>query len=292
MSRIGSRCRRSPGRSRAPTGRRCRGGWRRIPTGCWRCWIRPASRGTFFTLGWVAERHPALVRRIVAGGHELASHGFWHGRADAQTPAEFAADVGRARAVLEDAGGVAVAGYRAPTFSIGPGNAWAWDVLAEQGHRYSSSVYPVRHDLYGTPDAPRFRASSARRRRPAGNPDDHAARAPGATCPAPAAAFSACCPTRCSGSACAASNAARRSPACSTSTRGRSTPVSRDVPAASRRSRFRHRVNLAATERRLGRLLRDFAWDRMDRVFAPALAGLLPGAPAGALAGLPPGALH
>jgi polysaccharide deacetylase family protein (PEP-CTERM system associated) len=112
--------------------------------------------GTFFTLGWVAERHPALVRRIVAAGHELASHGYWHRLAHEQSPADFAEDVGSARKLLEDIGGVAVAGYRAPTFSINTRNPWAFDVLAEQGYRYSSSVYPVRHDLYGMPDAPRF----------------------------------------------------------------------------------------------------------------------------------------
>ena len=112
-------------------------------------------QATFFTLGWVAERHPALIRRIVAGGHELASHGHMHQRVDGQRPEEFRADVARARCVLEDAGGVAVAGYRAPTFSVGPRTPWAFDILARTGHRYSSSTYPVRHDLYGQPDAPR-----------------------------------------------------------------------------------------------------------------------------------------
>lgn len=112
-------------------------------------------KGTFFVLGWVGERHPALVRRIVAEGHELASHGYWHKRALEQTADEFREDVRRAKAVLEDAGGVAVSGYRAPTFSINHGNLWAYDVLAETGHGYSSSIYPVRHDLYGFPAAPR-----------------------------------------------------------------------------------------------------------------------------------------
>ena len=111
---------------------------------------------TFFTLGWIAERHPGIVRRIVADGHELASHGYGHARVDSQDPAAFGADVGHAKQVLEDLGGVPVVGYRAPTFSIGPRNPWAFDVLAEQGYRYSSSVYPVRHDLYGAPDSPRF----------------------------------------------------------------------------------------------------------------------------------------
>src|SRR5262249_6034943 len=113
-------------------------------------------RATFFTLGWVAERHPALVRRIVDQGHELASHGCAHVRADAQDEATFRADVRRSKRVLEDIGGVPVRGYRAASFSIGAANLWAFHVLAEEGYRYSSSVYPVRHDLYGMPSAPRF----------------------------------------------------------------------------------------------------------------------------------------
>ncbi len=96
------------------------------------------------------------MRRIVAAGHELASHGYSHRRAESQTPGEFREDVRMARGVLQDLGGVPVVGYRAPTFSIGPRNPWAFDVLTEEGHAYSSSVYPVRHDLYGAPDAPRF----------------------------------------------------------------------------------------------------------------------------------------
>jgi polysaccharide deacetylase family protein (PEP-CTERM system associated) len=111
--------------------------------------------GTFFVLGWVAERHPELVRRIVAGGHELASHGSDHYRIDQQSPEEFRSDISRSKRLLEDIGGVAVAGYRAPTFSVGTGSGWAHAILAEEGFRYSSSVYPIAHDLYGVPQAPR-----------------------------------------------------------------------------------------------------------------------------------------
>ena len=231
-------------------------------------------RATFFTLGWVAERHPALVRRIVAGGHELASHGFWHGRVDAQTPQAFAEDIGRARAVLEDVGGVAVAGYRAPTFSIGPRNPWAWDVLAEQGYRYSSSVYPMRHDLYGAPDAPRF---------------PHAPHAGGVLeipmttllaggrrLPCSGGGFFRLLPYPLFRLGLRRFHRAEGRPGMFYIHPWEIDPGQPDVPRASRRSRFRHRVNLAATERRLQRLLRDFAWDRIDRVFAPALAGVLP----------------
>jgi len=111
---------------------------------------------TFFVLGWVAERYPDLVRRIVAGGHELASHGYDHRRITEQDPDTFRADVTRAKSLLEDIGGVAVRGYRAPSFSIVATTLWAHQVLAEVGHAYSSSVYPIHHDLYGIPGAPRF----------------------------------------------------------------------------------------------------------------------------------------
>lgn len=111
---------------------------------------------TFFTLGWIAERYPAMVRRIVAGGHELASHGYGHLRASDQDRAAFMQDIASSKAILEDIGGQAVLGYRAPSFSIGHGNLWALDALSEAGYRYSSSIYPVQHDHYGMPDAPRF----------------------------------------------------------------------------------------------------------------------------------------
>jgi polysaccharide deacetylase family protein (PEP-CTERM system associated) len=113
-------------------------------------------RATFFTLGWVAERHPVLIRRIAEAGHEIASHGWDHRRVFTMTPDEFRADIARARAVLEDAGGAPVTGYRAPSFSIDARTPWAHEVLAEQGYVYSTSVAPVRHDHYGWRDAPRY----------------------------------------------------------------------------------------------------------------------------------------
>lgn len=113
-------------------------------------------KGTFFTLGWVAERYPALIRRIVAQGHEIASHGYDHKRVFLMDADEFAADLARARTLIEDAAGQAVTGYRAPSFSIDARTPWAHRVLAEAGYRYSSSVAPVRHDHYGWPESPRF----------------------------------------------------------------------------------------------------------------------------------------
>jgi len=113
-------------------------------------------KATFFTLGWVAERHPGLIRRIVAGGHELASHGWAHQRVFTMEAEAFRADIIRARKTLEDAGGVAITGYRAPSFSIDKRTPWAHPILAEEGYSYSSSVAPLRHDHYGWPEAPRY----------------------------------------------------------------------------------------------------------------------------------------
>jgi polysaccharide deacetylase family protein (PEP-CTERM system associated) len=113
-------------------------------------------KGTFFTLGWVAERHPALMRRIAAAGHEIASHGWDHARVFTLSPEGFRADLVRARKAIEDASGVSPRGYRAPSFSIDKRTPWAHPILAEEGYAYSSSVAPVVHDHYGWPEAPRF----------------------------------------------------------------------------------------------------------------------------------------
>ena len=113
-------------------------------------------KATFFTLGWVAERYPQLVRQIVQGGHELASHGYGHERASDLSPQAFSQDITRAKKLLEDLSGAPVKGYRAPSFSIGTGNLWAFDALSQAGYEYSSSIYPIQHDHYGMPDSPRF----------------------------------------------------------------------------------------------------------------------------------------
>jgi polysaccharide deacetylase family protein (PEP-CTERM system associated) len=109
-------------------------------------------RGTFFILGWLAERNPGLVRRIAAAGHEIGSHGYEHRMITRMTPEEFRIDVRKSKAILEDITGVAVRGYRAPTFSIVSKTSWAYPILLEEGYRYSSSVFPVWHDRYGWPD--------------------------------------------------------------------------------------------------------------------------------------------
>lgn len=118
------------------------------------------AKATFFVLGWVAERSPNLVREIVEQGHELASHGYDHKRVTNLSPAEFKSDILKSKDILEQLGGVTVNGYRAPSYSIVADNLWAHEVLAECGYQYSSSIYPIKHDLYGIPDAPRFRYRS------------------------------------------------------------------------------------------------------------------------------------
>src|SRR5205085_5414932 len=114
------------------------------------------AKATFFTLGWVAQRHGKLLRTIAGRGHELASHGWDHQRVFRMDRAAFGADLDRARAAIEDAGGLPVTGYRAPSFSIDVRTPWAFMELAERGYRYSSSVAPVAHDHYGWAEAPRF----------------------------------------------------------------------------------------------------------------------------------------
>lgn len=117
---------------------------------------RHGVRGTFFVLGWVAERWPGLVRDIRAGGHELGTHGQDHRRVTTLTPAQFREDLRRSKGLIEDAAGVQVIGYRAPNYSIVRETFWAMDVLIEEGFRYDSSIFPIHHDRYGIPDFPRF----------------------------------------------------------------------------------------------------------------------------------------
>ncbi|HEV8396210.1 MAG TPA: XrtA system polysaccharide deacetylase [Vicinamibacterales bacterium] len=121
-----------------------------------------AVRSTFFVLGWVAERHPALVRSIAGRGHELASHGYAHRLVYEQTPDAFRDDVRRSKALIEDVSGRPVNGYRAPSFSVTEQSLWALDVLLEEGYRYDASIFPIRHDRYGIPDAPRWPHTMAR----------------------------------------------------------------------------------------------------------------------------------
>jgi polysaccharide deacetylase family protein (PEP-CTERM system associated) len=227
-------------------------------------------KATFFTLGWIAERHPELVRAIVAAGHELASHGYGHDRASDMSPTAFSDDVRRAKALLEDLGGVAVTGYRAPSFSIGVGNLWAFDVLAEAGYRYSSSVYPIQHDHYGMPDAPRWA---------------HAVRAgllevPVTTnrfgernLPSSGGGYFRLLPYGVSRWLIERVNRKEQQAAVFYFHPWEIDPEQPRVRGIDAKSRFRHYVNLSRTEGRIRRLLGDFRWGRMDEIFLPGAVG-------------------
>jgi polysaccharide deacetylase family protein (PEP-CTERM system associated) len=222
------------------------------------------THATFFTLGWIAERYPQLVRDIVAQGHELASHGYGHQRASELQPADFDADIGRAKALLEDIGGVEVRGYRAPSFSIGKSNPWAFDSLQRAGYRYSSSVYPIRHDHYGMPDAPRF-AYAAR---------DGLIEVPVTTLrlasqniPSSGGGYFRLLPYAVSRMLIRAVNRRDGQAAVFYFHPWEIDPHQPRVPGIDAKTRFRHYLNLGRMERRLQRLLTDFRWDRMDRIF-------------------------
>lgn len=237
-------------------------------------------KATFFTLGWVAERHPALVRRIVAAGHELASHGFGHELVHAIGREKFRADIARAKAVLEDVGGAQVVGYRAPTFSIGPRSTpWAHAVLAECGHRYSSSIFPVRHDLYGAPDAPR----GAHRPHADGVVElpMTTVQVLGRNLPCAGGGWFRLVPYAAFRLGLRQVNQAERRPGMFYFHPWEVDPDQPRVEAATRLSRFRHYTGLGSMAGRVDRLLRDFRWGRVDQVFADAIGG---GAPAPSIA--------
>lgn len=223
------------------------------------------ARATFFTLGWIAERYPGVVRSIVAAGHELASHGYGHVRANEQSPREFRADIERAKRVLEDIGGTAVAGYRAPSFSIGQDNLWAFDAIAAAGYRYSSSVYPVRHDHYGMPDAPRFPY-----RLPNGliEVPVTTTQVLGRNLPAGGGGYFRLMPYRISRWLIRQVNERDSRPAIFYMHPWEIDPEQPRIPGVSVKTRFRHYVNLHRTESRLARLLSDFRWDTVRRAFA------------------------
>jgi polysaccharide deacetylase family protein (PEP-CTERM system associated) len=223
-----------------------------------------AARATFFTLGWIAERYPQLVRRIAAGGHEIASHGYAHRRASEQTEAEFDRDIRGAKAILEDIAGCEVKGYRAPSFSIGAATPWAFDCIAQAGYRYSSSIYPVRHDHYGAPEAPRFAHStdSGVLEIPIST-----ARLGGRNLPAGGGGYFRLLPYALSRSLIRRVNAADHQAAIFYMHPWELDPGQPRISGTSLKTRFRHYVNLHRTERRLSKLLHDFQWDRMDRVF-------------------------
>ena len=224
------------------------------------------QKATFFTLGWIAERYQPMIRRIVGEGHELASHGMAHYRADSQTPAEFRGDVTQTKRLLEDIGGVPVIGYRAASFSIGAKNLWAHKELAEAGYRYSSSIYPIRHDLYGMPNSPRFTYQPEGLNGFVEIPVT-TVRLFGHNLPCGGGGYFRLLPYRVSRWQLRQVNSSDKQ---SCNFYFHPWEIDPDQPRQTQvsfRTRFRHYTNLTRMQSRLTRLLSDFAWDRMDRVF-------------------------
>lgn len=220
---------------------------------------RRRTRATFFTLGWIAERKPSLIREVVARGHEIASHGYDHRKVFELTPEEFRADVAKTKCTLEDVAGVEVTGYRAPGFSLDARTPWAYDILGETGHVYSSSSHPIAHDHYGDKrgrrephlrngviEAPVATVEMLGRRIPCGGGWFRAApyafaatliRRAAATIDGPAIFYF------------------------------HPWEIDADQPritAAPAKSKFRHYLNLDRMEGKLDRLLSDFEWRRVD----------------------------
>ena len=221
-------------------------------------------QATFFMLGWVAERFPQLVTAIVEQGHELASHGYNHQRIGTQSRQVFQQDIGRAKHLLEDIAGVEVLGYRAPSYSISLETLWAHDDIQAAGYRYSSSVYPVQHDLYGIPDAPRH-AYACR---------DGLLEIPITTLefknrnvPIGGGGFFRLYPYRFSKWALNKINRDEQESALFYFHPWEVDPDQPRPAGISAKSRFRHYLNLGRMESRLNRLCHDFEWDRMDRLF-------------------------
>lgn len=225
---------------------------------------RRDTKATFFTLGWIAERYPQLVRQIVKEGHELASHGYGHERASDQTEEAFFADIHLAKIVLEDVAGRAVNGYRAPSFSIGTGNLWAFDCLARAGYRYSSSIYPIRHDHYGTPDSPRF----AYEVRPGLlEIPITTLRVLNRNLPSSGGGYFRLLPYAVSRWMLSRVNGHDRESGIFYFHPWEIDTGQPRIAGISSKTRFRHYVNIGRMEGRLNQLLGDFQWGRMDEIF-------------------------
>ncbi len=229
------------------------------------------AKATFFVLGWIAERHPELVRRIAAGGHEIASHGLEHVRVHEQTPAQFRDDVTRTRKILEDTTGAAVLGYRAASFSITPEMTWAYEILGETGHRYSSSVHPIRHDLYGAPRAPRFAFRPLEQAGIVELPISTVEVA-GKRLPCGGGGYFRLFPYAYTRWALNRVQVRDGRPVMVYFHPWEVDPDQPRVAGLSTKSRLRHYTNLRRMTPKLLRLLRDFTWDRVDRVFASDIA--------------------
>lgn len=225
-------------------------------------------RATFFVLGWVARRSPELVRAIHMAGHEVACHGLTHQMVTRQTPEQFRAETLESKAFLEDVAGAPVRGYRAATYSITAKSLWALDILADLGFAYDSSIFPIRHDLYGIPHSPRF---------PYRHAGTNLLEVPvttvefaGQRLPCGGGGYFRLLPYALFRSALRRVNGKDGQSAVFYCHPWEVDPEQPRVGGLSWRSRFRHYTNLTRMETRLRRLLRDFRWGRMDEVFVSA----------------------
>lgn len=222
-------------------------------------------KATFFTLGWMAERYPQMVKRIVDEGHELASHGWSHVRVTQQKPEDFKNDIIRTRSLLEDISGQQIKGYRAASYSIGAKNLWALDILEETGHIYSSSIFPIKHDLYGMPEAPRFAfkaGSGGLLEVPITTVEMM-----GRKIPCGGGGWFRFFPYAFSRWAMSHVNNVEGQPAIFYF---HPWEIDFDQPRQQElgfKTRFRHYLNLHQMEQRLTQLLKDFSWGRMDDIF-------------------------
>jgi polysaccharide deacetylase family protein (PEP-CTERM system associated) len=225
---------------------------------------RHQVKATFFTLGWIAERYPQLIRQIAEQGHEVASHGYGHERASDQTEEAFFADIQLAKVILEDLCGIEVKGYRAPSFSIGKGNLWAFDCLEKAGYRYSSSVYPIHHDHYGMPDSPRF----AYQIRPGlMEIPVTTLRVLNRNLPSSGGGYFRLLPYALSRWMLGRVNQQDGEAGIFYFHPWEIDVEQPRVAGISRKTKFRHYVNIARMESRLEQLLGDFKWGRMDEIF-------------------------
>lgn len=225
------------------------------------------TKATFFTLGWIAERYPQLVRSIVEQGHELASHGYGHERACDLSESAFFDDIDAAKKILEDLSGREVAGYRAPSFSISEENLWAFDCLERAGYRYSSSIYPIRHDHYGMPDSPRF---AHQIRADLLEVPVTTARFLNRNWPASGGGYFRLMPYALSSWLLRHVNQNDGQPVIFYFHPWEIDVEQPRIDGINAKTRFRHYVNLHRTEPRIRRLLEDFSWARMDEIFLDA----------------------
>jgi polysaccharide deacetylase family protein (PEP-CTERM system associated) len=250
-----------------------RGDWDRLPARVERntervleLMARYSVRTTFFTLGWVAERFPGVVRAIANAGHEVASHGYAHVRVHHQERAEFREDVTRSKKLLEDLSGQPVRGYRAPSYSIGRDTLWAIDELESAGYLYSSSIYPIHHDLYGMPEAPRFpfrhRGGDGILEVPIST-----ARVFRFNWPSGGGGYFRLLPYALFRRGIRRINEREKRAAVFYFHPWELDPEQPRPNGLSFKSRFRHYLNIDRMEERLSRLLEDFRWDRIDRIF-------------------------